>query len=273
MVIPCYNEVDSLPRLFPVMSEIKKKEEYGVLFVDDGSTDGTGKMLAESGFKENTLTGNVNRGKTWGLLAGAKYAKENGFDIMVVVDADSQNLTEKKEENIAMTLRLTDGSGRPRFAMTVADIDEGYGNLGREGALAYSGQRGFRVDVFDRYWNKKEMGKKGRWTEIFDDERVRWPEPGFKLLIPRVKTCFLGNVVVKQREPHRGDPDEKTDQYTSLDRTFEIHSRRKEVAETYRDIADHDERAKTHKAIKMLPPETIVDNATIKRVHRRKRTN
>jgi dolichol-phosphate mannosyltransferase len=45
IIIPCYNEADNVPKLrdefFPVIAEIAKTRSVEVIFVDDGSTDGT----------------------------------------------------------------------------------------------------------------------------------------------------------------------------------------------------------------------------------------
>lgn len=52
VVIPCYNEEDGIPqlkeKLSPLISEIKKDHQIEVIFVDDGSTDSTFKLLSSS---------------------------------------------------------------------------------------------------------------------------------------------------------------------------------------------------------------------------------
>ena len=50
VVISAYNEVESVEELYQeVISVLEPREEtFEILFVDDGSTDGTGERLADS---------------------------------------------------------------------------------------------------------------------------------------------------------------------------------------------------------------------------------
>jgi dolichol-phosphate mannosyltransferase len=49
LIIPCYNEAETIPHLRealrPVIEQLKGDGGVEVLFVDDGSTDGTGDLL------------------------------------------------------------------------------------------------------------------------------------------------------------------------------------------------------------------------------------
>jgi dolichol-phosphate mannosyltransferase len=49
VVIPVYNEEENLPVLLPKLLEVLKglHETYEVIFVDDGSSDGSGGVLRE----------------------------------------------------------------------------------------------------------------------------------------------------------------------------------------------------------------------------------
>lgn len=49
VVIPLYNEEANVPRLYPVLTEALEGTgiSYEIIFVDDGSSDGTGKALEE----------------------------------------------------------------------------------------------------------------------------------------------------------------------------------------------------------------------------------
>ena len=100
-VIPCYNEEKVLPETIRVMTEKYKdlinenriSSESRVLFVDDGSSDDTWKMICEA-HKENKIFCGIklsrNRGHQNALLAGLMEAKEH-CDAAISVDADLQD--------------------------------------------------------------------------------------------------------------------------------------------------------------------------------------
>lgn len=52
IVIPCYNELDNVPKIhrefFPVAAQLAELHSLEVVFVDDGSTDGTGRALRDA---------------------------------------------------------------------------------------------------------------------------------------------------------------------------------------------------------------------------------
>lgn len=94
IVVPCYNEVDNVLKLqaefLPVVADLARTRSVQVVFVDDGSSDGTGQALREA--FGNTDTGilfqferhEVNRGLGAALRTG--LAASCGT---VVVTADS----------------------------------------------------------------------------------------------------------------------------------------------------------------------------------------
>ncbi|RJP17793.1 MAG: glycosyltransferase [Candidatus Abyssobacteria bacterium SURF_5] len=93
VVIPAYNEMESIRPLVDELLEVMHTlgSEFEILFVDDGSTDGTRQVMrqlaAENrevrfiGFKRNC-------GQTSAMAAGFKNARG---DIIVTLDADMQN--------------------------------------------------------------------------------------------------------------------------------------------------------------------------------------
>ncbi|MXY29106.1 glycosyltransferase family 2 protein [Candidatus Poribacteria bacterium] len=95
IVIPAYNEAESLPLLLQQIQSALKKHAMTaeVIFINDGSTDATAKVLNELAAKEPQLPVFVlhfkrNRGKSEALTAG--FQKATG-DIVITMDADLQD--------------------------------------------------------------------------------------------------------------------------------------------------------------------------------------
>ncbi|HEX5133429.1 MAG TPA: glycosyltransferase family 2 protein [Candidatus Krumholzibacteria bacterium] len=93
VVIPCYNEQESLPELHEkleaVMAEMRCEYEY--IFVDDGSTDRTVavlRALREKSPRVNVISFRRNYGKSAALNVGFKAAEG---DYVVTIDADLQD--------------------------------------------------------------------------------------------------------------------------------------------------------------------------------------
>ncbi|MEA1881290.1 MAG: glycosyltransferase family 2 protein [Candidatus Marinimicrobia bacterium] len=106
VVIPVYNEVDSLRALQQELTQaLSSFEAYEILFIDDGSSDGSVdsiKEMSETDTHINLIQFHRNYGKSAALAEGFKYAKG---DYIVTIDADLQddpaeipNLVEKLEE-------------------------------------------------------------------------------------------------------------------------------------------------------------------------------
>ncbi|HSD98653.1 MAG TPA: glycosyltransferase family 2 protein [Patescibacteria group bacterium] len=98
-VIPVFNEQESLPefykRLSNSLSKIDKSHE--IIFVDDGSTDGSLDIMKKFAAKDKhvkILSFRKNQGKSEGLTLGFQMAKG---DIIVTLDADLQDVPEEIE--------------------------------------------------------------------------------------------------------------------------------------------------------------------------------
>ena len=101
LVIPCYNEEEVLPetarRLTEQLSSMQSQglaaPESRMLFVDDGSRDGTWALI-ESLSKENSFVRGLklahNRGHQNALLAGLMEARLHA-DCAISLDADLQD--------------------------------------------------------------------------------------------------------------------------------------------------------------------------------------
>ncbi|MBI5644194.1 MAG: glycosyltransferase family 2 protein [Deltaproteobacteria bacterium] len=93
IVIPVYEEEESLPHLYKAVKEVTEglKRKYEIVFVDDGSKDGTFKILESIQKKDPTVvvvSFRRNFGQTAAMAAGFEYASG---DIIITMDADLQN--------------------------------------------------------------------------------------------------------------------------------------------------------------------------------------
>ena len=94
ILIPCYNEAQSLPILIPKLEDIAnnlKQYDWEFLCVNDGSKDNTLEVLRElrTVYKRvNYIDLSRNYGKENAMLAGFDYVKG---DCMVIMDADLQH--------------------------------------------------------------------------------------------------------------------------------------------------------------------------------------
>jgi dolichol-phosphate mannosyltransferase len=93
VVIPVFNEADSLLPLYAEIAEVARREglDLEVLFVDDGSTDGSWKVIHELARQHAVVHGirfRRNFGKAAALSAGFHAARG---DVLLTLDADLQD--------------------------------------------------------------------------------------------------------------------------------------------------------------------------------------
>lgn len=94
IIVPCYNEKDSLPLFYDELNKnINKFEnvEFEIIFVNDGSNDETLQIIKEMATKDNTIkyiSFSRNFGKESAIYAGLENATGNFVTIM---DADLQD--------------------------------------------------------------------------------------------------------------------------------------------------------------------------------------
>ncbi len=103
VLIPCHNEEKSLPLLYPELVKLMDSTtnyQWELMFVNDGSTDGTLELLRQLRQKDqrvNFVDLSRNFGKEAAMLAGFDYVTG---DCMVIIDADLQDPPELIPEMI-----------------------------------------------------------------------------------------------------------------------------------------------------------------------------
>lgn len=96
LIVPCYNEEESLPILYDALCEVRKSEEsdekvFEFIFVNDGSRDKTAdviRSLAELDKAVKYVFFSRNFGKEAAMYAGMEKAKG---DYVAILDADMQD--------------------------------------------------------------------------------------------------------------------------------------------------------------------------------------
>lgn len=128
VIMPAWNEAESVGNT--VREVLALRETYDVLVVNDGSQDSTAAVAREAGAVVLDLPFNLGVGGA--MRAGFKYAKRNGYDAVIQVDADGQHdpkeisrvLAALAEADIAIGARFADRgtykvTGPRRWAMVL----------------------------------------------------------------------------------------------------------------------------------------------------------
>lgn len=88
IVIPAFNEEETIAGV--IRSLVDEGLPADLLVVNDGSTDGTGRVL--EGQPVISLTHPTNLGYGAAVQTGMLYAVRNGYDFLVLMDADGQHV-------------------------------------------------------------------------------------------------------------------------------------------------------------------------------------
>ena len=121
LVIPLLNEAESLPELYHWIVRVVQSNSYSyeIIFVDDGSTDDSWKIIKDLSEKDLNVKGirfQQNFGKSQALHAG--FAMANG-DVIITMDADLQDSPDEIPELYNMIAaqhyQLVSGWKRKRY--------------------------------------------------------------------------------------------------------------------------------------------------------------
>ena len=103
VLIPCHNEENTLPLLYPELVKLMDSDlpyQWELMFVNDGSSDGTLQVLRQLRQQDprvNYVDLSRNFGKEAAMLAGFDYVTG---DCMIIIDADLQDPPELIPEMI-----------------------------------------------------------------------------------------------------------------------------------------------------------------------------
>ncbi len=107
VIVPLYNEEGSLTKLFEWIDKVmtENKFSYEVIFINDGSTDGSWKVIEDLTAQSPNVSGikfRHNYGKSPALYCGFRAAKG---DVVITMDADLQDSPDEIPELYSMIMK------------------------------------------------------------------------------------------------------------------------------------------------------------------------
>jgi dolichol-phosphate mannosyltransferase len=136
ILLPAYNEEDSLPRLLPKIAQVFGEQNlvYHIVVVDDGSQDDTARLLKEYADQMplDVVTHNINRGLGETERDGFEYIASHcqPEDTIVRMDCDD---THEPEYAFAMLEKLLKGYE----VVSASRFEPGGGQVGVDGFRAF----------------------------------------------------------------------------------------------------------------------------------------
>jgi len=89
-MIPCFNEAETLSKTIEALQSFSSHDNAPfLLLIDDGSTDGSATIAKSMGI-DHVIRHDKNKGLAEVFKTGLRFARDHGFDALVVFDADGQ---------------------------------------------------------------------------------------------------------------------------------------------------------------------------------------
>jgi glycosyltransferase involved in cell wall biosynthesis len=108
VVVPLYNEQESLPELMAWIDQVLSERDYEVIFVDDGSRDESWAVISELYSTYPNKVKAIRFARNYGKSAGLQKGFEAAFGkVVFTMDADLQD---SPDELLAMEKKLLDGN-------------------------------------------------------------------------------------------------------------------------------------------------------------------
>ena len=164
VIVPTYNEAESLP---PIIARIRDSvPEAHVLVADDNSPDGTGDIadaLAANDANVKVMHRHGKEGLGAAYIAGFGWGLQNGYDVLVEMDADGSHQPEQlpllldalRNADLVLGSRWIPGGGTENWSKGREVLSRG-GNAYARAILgvpihdATGGYRAFRADTLRR---------------------------------------------------------------------------------------------------------------------------
>ena len=169
-VMPVYNQVDQLPDLLDKCRENMPADEF--IIIDDGSTDGSSALIADTEFESIRL--DTNHGAGYAMRMGAERAIESGCDVIVTIGGNGKMLPEQMNrllDPIARDVadyvtgsRFLDGGESPNLP------------LFRKITIPLVVNNMVRV-LYGKKLTDATNGYRAYKTQLLMDPHVRWKEP------------------------------------------------------------------------------------------------
>jgi dolichol-phosphate mannosyltransferase len=102
VIVPTYNEMENLERILQRLADSVPTAH--ALVVDDGSPDGTGELaerLAQLDPRVHVLRRTAKAGLGPAYVAGFRWARDRGYDVLVEMDADGSHAPEQLPDLLA----------------------------------------------------------------------------------------------------------------------------------------------------------------------------